>query len=137
MPFYKETFLTPHAEADMPKRVLIIDDETDLLEALDSWLGSYGYEVSTAKDGAEGLSRAKELRPDLVILDISMPKMDGFEVLSLIRADTQTALTPVVMLTAKGRTENIFEAEKLRAVDFLIKPFDATELLTSVRKNIR
>lgn len=121
----------------MPKRVLIIDDETDLLEALDSWLGSYGYEVSTAKDGAEGLSRAKELRPDLVILDISMPKMDGFEVLSLIRADTQTASTPVVMLTAKGRTENIFEAEKLRAVDFLIKPFDATELLTSVRKNIR
>lgn len=121
----------------MAKKVLVIDDETDLLEALDTWLVSHGYEVSTAKDGAEGLARAKELKPHLVILDIAMPKMDGFEVLSLIRANAQTAATPVIMLTAKGRTENIFQAEKLNAVDFLIKPFDATELLTAVKKNIR
>lgn len=121
----------------MPKKVLVIDDETDLLEALDTWLESHGYDVSTAKDGEEGLARAIELRPNLVILDISMPKMDGFEVLSLIRANTPTATTPVIMLTAKGRTENIFQAEKLKAVDFLIKPFEAEELLTAVKKNIR
>jgi adenylate cyclase len=124
-------------EALMPKKVLVIDDETDLLEALDTWLESHGYDVSTAKDGEEGLARARELRPNLVILDISMPKMDGFEVLSLIRANAQTATTPVIMLTAKGRTENIFQAEKLKAVDFLIKPFEAEELLTAVKKNIR
>ncbi len=121
----------------MAKKLLVIDDEADLLEVLDTWLESCGYEVSTAKDGMEGLARAKEIKPDLVILDISMPKMDGFEVLSLIRADAQTASTPVVMLTAKGQTENIFHAERLRAVDFLIKPFDATQLLTAVRKNVR
>lgn len=121
----------------MAKKVLVIDDETDLLEALDTWLESHGYAVSTEKDGVAGLARAKEIKPDLVILDISMPKMDGFEVLSLIRADALMATTPVIMLTAKGRTENIFQAEKLKAVDFLIKPFDATELLSAVRKNIR
>ena len=121
----------------MPKKILVIDDEPDLREIVEEILASAGYQVITAADGQEGVDKAFASNPDLILLDIAMPQMDGFEVLSTLRGRRETATIPVIMLTAKGRTDNILEAERLRAVDFLIKPFKAKEILKAVQKNVR
>ena len=119
------------------KKILAIDDEIGLLDEVKACLESSGYDVLTARNGLEGLQSVKENNPDLVLLDISMPQMDGLEVLAEMRRTKESATTPVVMLSGKGKSDNIFEAEKLRAVDFLIKPFRADELLDVVRKSAR
>ncbi|MBN1688600.1 MAG: response regulator [Candidatus Omnitrophica bacterium] len=121
----------------MPKKILAIDDEEDLLSIIKTWLESNGFQVETAKNGEEGLHKARAINPDLIILDIMMPKMDGFEVLSDLRGHRQTNTIPVVMLTSKGETENIMESERLLAQDFLIKPFEAHELLNMVHRYVR
>ena len=118
------------------KRILVVDDEADLLDIVKEWLKEE-YEVATAVNGFEGLRLAKEFKPNLIILDITMPKMDGFEVLAQLRGQLETNLIPVIMLTAQGRSENILEAEELRATDFLIKPFDPDDLLTVVRNTLK
>ena len=120
----------------MTKRILAIDDEAELVEALGAWLESNGYEVKTAKNGIEGLGVAEAFKPDLIILDISMPKMDGFEVLSHLRQMEHQKDIPVVMLSGQGRTENLLEAERLKAVDFLLKPCRGEELLDVVERHI-
>ncbi len=117
-----------------PKKILIVDDEPDLIEIARDHLESAGYAVFSAGDGREGLKAAKQNVPDLILLDIQMPDIDGLEMLQLLRGMPGLAATPVLMVTARGRTENIFESQRLRAVDFLIKPFTCEELLDAVRK---
>ncbi len=118
------------------KKILIIDDEPDLVEIAKSHLEGAGYLVASASNGIEGLDQAMKVKPDLILLDISMPAMDGLEMLEKLRGTPGLAATRVIMLTAKGRTQNIFEADRLRAVDFLIKPFTHQDLVTAVRKAI-
>lgn len=118
------------------KIVLIVDDEPDLVEIAQTHLESAGYTVYSAGDGKSGLETAKRLKPDLILLDISMPGMDGLEMLEVLRGTPGLAATKVLMLTARGRTENIFESQRLLAVDFLIKPFTCDELLDAVRKAV-
>lgn len=118
------------------KTVLIIDDEPDLVEIAKSHLEEAGYLVVSASNGVEGLERAKAVKPDLILLDIAMPAMDGLEMLETLRGTPGLSSIKVLMLTAKGRTENIFEADRLRAVDFLIKPFTYQDLIAAVRKAI-
>ena len=120
----------------MNKRILAIDDEAELLDAVAAWLESNGYEVKTAKNGLEGLGIAGLFKPHLIILDISMPKMDGFEVLTHLRQMQEMKEVPIVMLSGQGRTENIMEAERLKAVDFLLKPCRGEELLETVERHI-
>ena len=115
------------------KTVLVVDDEADLIEIVQSHLEDGGYHVVAAADGYEGLDVAKRVKPALIILDIAMPRMTGLEMLQLLRSTPGLSTTPVLMLTAQGRSENIFEAERLQAVDFLIKPFTQEELLHAVR----
>lgn len=120
----------------MPKTVLIIDDEPDLVEISTTYLEEAGYRVISAGNGIEGLELARKEKPDLILLDIVMPGMDGLEMLETLRGTPGLALTRVLMLTAKGKTENIFESERLRAVDFLIKPYSYEDLVTAVKRAI-
>jgi DNA-binding response OmpR family regulator len=113
------------------KTVLVVDDELDLLEIVKSHL-EY-YRVLTASSGKEGLEIAAREKPQLIILDIGMPHMDGFEMLHQLREIEALKKTPVLMLTAQGQSRNIFEAERLGAMDFVIKPFTREQLLESVR----
>ena len=116
------------------KRILVVDDESDLVEITQSHLEEAGYQVLTASDGQEGLEVARRTKPDMIILDIAMPGMNGLEMLRILRATPGLATIPVLMLTAKGHSENIFESERLFAVDFLIKPYTYEALLYAVRK---
>ncbi len=118
------------------KTILVIDDEPDLLEIARTHLESAGYQVITASTGREGLRAAKASLPDLIVLDIAMPEMNGLEMLEVLRGTQGIAATPVLMLTAQGRTQNIFEAEHLRVADFIIKPFTCDQLIAAVRKAI-
>ena len=118
----------------MVKTIMLIDDEVDLLEELGSWLHEHGYKVVTAKSGKEGLARLKEISPHLIVLDVIMPSMDGFEVLSELKKDSKTSSIPVIMFTAKGETASIMKALQMRATDYIIKPFDANALLSMIRR---
>lgn len=118
------------------KKILIIDDERDLVEKLKKRLEMSGYEVSGAHNGFEGLEKAKKERPHLILLDIMMPDLDGFEVLNRLRKSMETALTHVIMITAKGDTPSILMAEKSFATDYIIKPFQIPDLLNMIQKYI-
>jgi len=120
------------------KKILLIDDEEDFTEMAKNRLEKVGYEVYTAADGAEGLKKFAETKPDLVLLDIIMPGMDGLEVLHRIRSRYPEAKdVPVIMLTAKRDTESIFKSRDYRATDYIMKPFKLEELLVLVNKYIK
>src|SRR5436189_249360 len=108
-------------------RVLIVEDNRDLAYGLRNNLEIEGYDVDVAGDGAEGLGRAKATRPDLVVLDLMLPKMDGFRVLRALRDDGLTM--PVLVLTARGEESDKVRGLKLGADDYLTKPFGLLGLL--------
>jgi len=117
------------------EKILIIEDEKSILMALEDDLRLEGYEVVSAKDGPDGLSLAGRSDPDLVILDIMLPKMDGFEVCKKIR---QAGIsTPILMLTAKSREADKVLGLELGADDYMTKPFSPRELLARVRALLR
>ena len=113
---------------DTPKRILIVDDTKDILLVLARRLKSWGYEALTADSGEEGLKIIREQKPDVVLLDIMMPKMKGRDVCSLIKADPETARIPVIFLTALGLADHVKAGMELGADDYLVKPFEPEEL---------
>ena len=119
------------------RKVLVIDDEADFLSEVTSLLQGCGYRVLTAEDGVSGLDVAARELPALILLDIIMPRMNGYTVLSRLVNDEKTRRIPVVMLTAKGESDSILLTQQMRAKDYLIKPFATEDLLAIVRKNIR
>ncbi|HAM32444.1 MAG TPA: two-component system response regulator [Deltaproteobacteria bacterium] len=112
--------------------ILIIDDEPFMVNVLGAFLTEKGFDVESAPDGLKGLSRAKEIQPDLVLLDISMPKMNGFETCQQLKSGNGTSGIPVVMFTAYADKESRVTALKAGANDFLNTPVDNTELLVRV-----
>src|SRR5690242_18301254 len=108
-------------------RILIIEDETPMRTALRDVLEGAGYRALTAVDGEDGLKRAVEERPDLILLDLMMPKLDGYEVCAELRRLDKPV--PVLMLTAKGQVEDRVAGLDAGADDYLVKPFSTEELL--------
>src|SRR5258706_6774079 len=116
-------------------RLLIIEDELPMRTALADCLESEGYRVLTASDGESGLNRAMEEKPDLILLDLMMPKLDGFEVCAELRRLGNPV--PILMLTAKGQIEDRVHGLDVGAADYLVKPFSTDELLARVRALLR
>jgi DNA-binding response OmpR family regulator len=116
------------------KKVLAVDDQPQIVRLIQVNLQKAAFEVIPAYDGEEALEKLREHRPDLVILDVIMPKRDGFDVLRTIKADPETAHIPVVMLTVKAQDADIFEGLKEGAELYLPKPFHPNELVTLVRR---
>jgi len=116
------------------KKILIADDRSEVVELVKVTLEGEDYEVLCASDGKEALEKIGLERPDLVLLDVVMPKMDGFEVLSKIREDPKTKDTPVIMLTAQGQKVDQEEGRRLGASDYITKPFSLSHLLTRIEE---
>ena len=118
------------------KKILIVDDEPDLVEMLTVRLEANNYQVVSAVDGEEALSVFAKEKPDLVLLDILMPKMDGFKVCQALKKDPSSVNIPIVMLTAKDRTDDIRKAHESGADAYIIKPFDASILLLDIEEQL-
>jgi adenylate cyclase len=120
-----------------PPRILAVDDVPTNLEILKVRLEANGYEVVTAQDGEEALVRARELEPDLVLLDIMMPKLDGIAVLKQLKLETADRFVPVILVTAKADTRDIVNGLEAGGDDYLTKPFEQAALLARVRSLLR
>jgi two-component system alkaline phosphatase synthesis response regulator PhoP/two-component system response regulator VicR len=118
----------------MPKKILAVDDERHIVRLVEVNLQRAGYEVVTAYDGREALEKVQSENPDLVVLDVMMPYMDGFEVLKNLKADPATAEIPVIMLTAKAQDADVFKGWQSGVDCYLTKPFNPMELLTFVKR---
>lgn len=118
------------------KKILAVDDEPNILMSIEFILEMEGYEVHTARDGEEALEVAERARPDLILLDINMPRKDGYEVCRMLREKPYMAGTKVVMLTAKGQTLEKKKGLEVGADEYVTKPFNAEDLLEKIRKMI-
>jgi DNA-binding response OmpR family regulator len=121
----------------MPSRVLVVEDEPDIRELVIHHLKREGYQVSAAASGEEALRQVLSAPPDLVLLDLMMPAMDGLEVCRRLRQDPSTAALPIVMLTAKGDEVDRVLGLEIGADDYVVKPFSPKELLARVRAVLR
>ncbi len=119
------------------KSILVIDDASFILESTRTLLNFEGYDVITARDGIEGLELAEEKKPDLILCDISMPRLDGYGVLKAIRENPNTARIPFIFLTAFTERQNIRVGMQLGADDFLVKPYSRDELITSITAQLQ
>ena len=116
----------------MKRKILVVDDEEDILNFLEMVLTEKGYEVVTAAGGHEALTRVQIERPDLVLLDVMMPQMDGWEVLKLLRVDETTAQVPVAMLSARTEARDRVQGLQEGAIDYICKPFSLQQLLGKI-----
>jgi CheY-like chemotaxis protein len=114
------------------KKILVVDDEEDVVDVLRLVLGKKGYEVATATSGMDGLARAQSALPDLILLDIMMHQMDGWEVLKLLKLDERTGAIPVVILSARVEARDKIRGLQEGAVDYVTKPFAVRELLEKI-----
>ena len=120
-----------------PARILVVDDVPDNVEILQMRLESQGYEVVTAGDGVEALDKVRELRPDLVLLDIMMPKLDGIETVKQLKADASLPFIPVILVTARADAKDVIAGLESGGDDYLTKPVDHAALLARVRAMLR
>ncbi|HYK84063.1 MAG TPA: response regulator transcription factor [Ktedonobacteraceae bacterium] len=121
----------------MSRKILVVDDEAVLVETIAYNLEQAGYQVITAADGVSALEAARRETPDLIILDIMLPEMDGLEVCRQLRRDSNTATTPIMMLTAKSDEIDKVVGLEVGADDYITKPFGRRELLARVRALLR
>ena len=110
------------------KRILVVDDSKDILQVVSRRLDSWGYEAVTASSGEEGVQLAEQQLPDLILLDIMMPKMKGRDVCARLKANSSTARIPIIFLTALGLADHVKAGMNLGAEDYIVKPFEPAEL---------
>ena len=118
----------------MATTVLIVEDDRNIAELLQMYLEKEGYAVTIANDGGQGLAKFRAIKPDMVLLDVMMPVMDGWEVCKAIRAEAQT---PIIMLTAKSETSDKVQGLRSGADDYITKPFEMREVLARVEAVLR
>jgi two-component system alkaline phosphatase synthesis response regulator PhoP/two-component system response regulator VicR len=118
----------------MPKKILVVDDERQIVKLVEINLRKAGYEVVAAYDGVEALEKVESERPDMLVLDVMMPRMNGFDVLKRLQANPATENIPVIMLTAKAQDADIFAGWQSGVSSYLTKPFNPRELLTFVQR---
>ena len=119
------------------KRLLLVDDEVELVEMIKFRLEASGYEVLTANDGQQALEIARREKPDLVILDVMLPKMDGYKVCGLIKKDSRYAHIPVMMFTAKAMDADLKLGQEVSADAYLTKPFEPKVLLEKIKELVK
>ncbi len=117
-----------------PLKILVCDDERHIVRLIQVNLEKQGWQVVTAYDGKEGLEKIRSEKPDLCVLDVMMPYMDGFEVLKSLRREPDTEGLPVIMLTAKAQDKDVFEGYHYGADMYLTKPFNPAELVSFVKR---
>lgn len=115
------------------KKILAVDDEPNILMSIEFILDMEGYEVHTARDGEEALEVAERVRPDLILLDVNMPRKDGYETCRVLREREAFATTKVIMLTAKGQILEKKKGLEVGADEYVTKPFSADDLLQKIR----
>ena len=116
--------------------ILVVDDESYILHILDFSLGAEGFDVVTAPNGEKAVEKAKELQPDLIVLDIMMPVLDGYETCRRLKQQPETKEIPVLLLTAKGREVDKRLGFDVGAVDYIVKPFSPTRLIERIEEII-
>ena len=120
--------------SDSIKTILLVDDEQDIIDSISVRLQASGYQIIAARDGLEALKKARSLRPDLIILDLMLPKMDGYKVARLLKFDKRYSDIPILILSARGQEIDKELARSAGADDYLVKPFDSAELLTRIKE---
>ena len=120
----------------MAKKILIVEDEPDILKVVSSRLKKMGYEVLIAVDGKEGVDIAQKEKPDLILLDLRLPLMDGYEVCKRVKADKKLKHIPVILLSASQVARIKESMKECKADDYIIKPFEPKELLDKIKKFI-
>ena len=113
-------------------KILVVDDEIYIVHILDFSLGMEGYEVITALDGEQALEKARAEKPDLIVLDIMMPKLDGYETCKILKAEPETKDIPVILLSAKGRNVDQKIGFEVGADDYITKPFSPRKLVERI-----
>jgi two-component system alkaline phosphatase synthesis response regulator PhoP len=113
-------------------KILVVDDEIYIVHILDFSLGMEGYEVVTALDGEQALQKVKSEKPNLVVLDIMMPKLDGYETCKILKSDPETRNIPVILLSAKGRNVDQKMGFQVGADDYITKPFSPRKLVERI-----
>ncbi len=121
----------------MKPKILVVDDEPDAVEMIEFNLKSNGYDVVTAADGEEALTKARAVLPNLIILDLMLPEVDGMEVCKILRRDARTSGIPIIMLTAKAAEIDRVLGLELGADDYVTKPFSLRELVLRVKRLLR
>jgi len=115
-------------------KILVVDDEVNITQILEFSIGAEGYEVITAANGEEAINKARREQPDLIILDVMMPKIDGYEACRILKANPLTKGIPVVLLTAKGRDIDKRLGYEVGATDYIIKPFSPNKLVDRIHQ---
>ena len=115
------------------RKILLVDDSDTILQMEKMILAKEPYELLVARDGAEGVARALECTPDLILMDVVMPRMGGFEALRHLRGDQRTSAVPVVMVTTKAEADSIETGYASGCNDYIVKPIDSMELIAKVR----
>ena len=118
------------------KKILVVDDEPHIVNLVRLTLSGERYDVYSAYSGKEAIQLAKQIDPDLIILDIMMPNMDGYQVCEELRKDKKTVNTPIMILSAKSQLVDKFKSINVGADDYIVKPFDPEELMKRVKVNI-
>ena len=119
------------------KKVLIVDDEQDIVESLKFVLETEDFECYTAFNGEDGLKSAKEIMPDLIILDIMMPKMNGYKISRLLKFDSKYKDIPIIMLTARSQEEDKLIGEETGADEYITKPFELDNVVKTVKEYLK
>lgn len=121
----------------MAKRILVVDDEPDLVEMIKMRLEASGYEVIPAYDGKEALDKAKKEKPDLIILDLMLPKIDGYKVCRMLKFDEKYKKIPIIMFTARAQEQDIKLGKDVGGDAYITKPFEPQGLLAKIKELLK